>query len=439
MRRSLRFLAAVIVVALIPALPVNAGDSFQTPNVRVVAQHRYMGGTEIAFSGDLIFAGQNNARVRRGEFPGQGGIKIFRTTHRRFSRVGTLRCAGTDNDVVVVRPGIIAVAHHQSACNPATRSNGIFLADVSNPARPRVLGGVSIGSAHTLTVHPSGDYIYVNPGGLANGGGLEEIVDVRDPAAPFVESDYLPNMFGCHDLQFHPTEPLAYCAGLGEVQVWDVSDPIAPRTVHHVLNPAIQFAHNAVVSPGGRWLVVNDEAFGLHECDTDASLFGSLWIYDLSVPDLPIVAGRIAPPAVAGSAGGFGWIDEWCTAHNYNFLSDDVIASSWFTGGTRIHDISDPLMPVELATYRPADAIAYTAHWYGNRVYVNDAHRGMEVLEIDLPAPAAADASNAPPPPTGVDRTHELIPEELPARRPFKVPTLETTFYCVLPTPEVFD
>ena len=438
MRRSLGLLAGLIVVALVPAPSVNAADDFQTPNVRVVAKHRYSGGTEIAFSGDLVFAGQYNGRTERGEFPGQGGVKIFRTAGGRVTRVGSLRCPGTDNDVVVVRPGLIAVAHHQSACNPETKGNGIFLADVSNPARPRVLGGVSLGSAHTLTVHPSGDYIYVNPGGLANGGGLEEIVDVRDPAAPFVESDYLPSMFGCHDLQFHPTEPLAYCAGLGEVQVWDVSDPIAPKTVRNVLNPAIQFAHNALVSPGGKWLVVNDEAFGLHDCTSDASLFGSLWIYDLAVPDLPILAGRIAPPAVA-ETNGRGSIEEWCTAHNYNFLNDDVIASSWFAGGTRIHDISDPLMPIELATYRPADAIAYTAHWYGNRVYVNDAHRGMEVLEIDLPPRPTANAAAAPPPRIRVDRTDSLIPDRLPPRSAFTVPTLETTFYCVLPAPDVFE
>jgi len=435
-RQRIRFglLAALTAIALTPSGVLRADEADTTTrNVRVVAQYRYSGGTEIAFAGDLVFAGQMNGRVNRGEIPNQGGVKIFRNSGGRFSPVGSLDCPGTDNDVISVRPGIIAVAHHRSRCNPKTGGDGIFLADISRPSRPRVLGGVALRSAHTLTLHPSGKYIYVNPGGLANGGGLEVIVDVRDPRSPKLVAGYLPSPLGCHDLQFHPTKPLAYCAGLGEVQVWDVSDPIAPRTIQRVVNPAIQFAHNAVVSPGGTWLVVNDEAFGLHECASDSSLFGSLWIYDLTVPDLPILAGRIAPPAVPGSQGTQGWIDEWCTAHNYNFVSEDVVVSAWFTGGTRVHDISNPRQPVELATYRPADAIAYTAHWHQGKVYVNDSNRGMEVLEVGLP-PIAIRAARSSRPRPGVDLTDVLV-RDLPPRRAFTPPTLDTTFYCVLPPP----
>ena len=330
MRRVMSALLSTTAIGLLCASSpaIRAAEDVQTSNVRVLSHYRYTGGTEIAFAGDLVFAGQYNGRVSRGEFPGQGGVKIFRATGSGFPLVGSLRCPGTDNDVAVVRAGLIAVAHHQSTCNPATRGDGVFLADVSNPSRPRVLGGVAVASAHTLTVHPSGDYIYVNPGGLTNGEGFEAILDVRNARAPSVVATYRPNLFGCHDLQFHPSRPLAYCAGLGEVQVWDVSDPVAPRTIHSVANPAIQFAHNAVVSPGGTWLVVNDEAFGLHDCATEARLFGSLWIYDLRTPDLPLLAGRIAPPHVPESQGSFGWIDEWCTAHNYNFVSENVVASA---------------------------------------------------------------------------------------------------------------
>lgn len=386
MRSGSALLAAAALAAAI-VLPAAGEEPDRSPNVTVVASHPYLGAGEISFDGSLVIAGQIDGRTVRGETPTQGGIKVFDTSDGTLSLAGELPCPGNDNYTDVVRPGIVAVGHHQSRCNPVTRADGMFLLDVSDPARPAVIdgSGVRAVSSHTLSVHPSGRYVYVNPGGLANGNGFETVVDVSDPASVTVASSFRTSRIGCHDLGFHPTLPLAYCAGLGEVQVWDVTDPIAPVVVGRIVNPAIQFAHNALVSPDGTTLVIDDEAFAAHECLTGTSAFGSLWVYDLTVPTVPIPAGRIAPPASRGGVGTYvGWQDSWCTSHNYGFVpGTDIVVSSWYTGGTTLHDISNPALPVLVAWYRPADALAYSAYWHEGRVYVSDRNRGLEVLEVD--------------------------------------------------------
>ncbi len=86
------------------------------------------------------------------------------------------------------------------------------------------------------------------------------------------------------------------------------------------MNPAIQFPHNAVPSPDGKLLVINDEAFAAHECPTGTSVEGSLWACDITDPTMPVLAGRVAPPTSPATVNVAGGTNKWCTAHNYNFI-----------------------------------------------------------------------------------------------------------------------
>ena len=135
------------------------------------------------------------------------------------------------------------------------------------------------------------------------GGGVTSIVDISDVARPKVAATFKPSAAGCHDLQFLTagTRDLAFCAagGAGEVQTWDVSNPLAPAIIGRIVNPAIQFPHNAVPSPDGKLLVINDQAFAAHEGTTGTSAEGSLWTYDISDPTNPClpVASRRRPAA----------------------------------------------------------------------------------------------------------------------------------------------
>lgn len=379
------FISVLLVAAL--AAPA-AASSTATPNVEALSQIAYTGGTEIAWDGDYLYTGELNGHTGRDQIATKGGIHIFDVSQPAPVEVGFLACAGSDHDVVVVRPGLLAVAHHKSSCNPRTSGNGIYLVDVTDPTTPTVLGGVGVPSAHTLTPKPDSNLLYVHPGGLTVGGGVTSIVDVSDVARPKVAATFKPSAAGCHDLQFLAagTRDLAFCAsgGAGEVQTWDVSDPLAPKIIGRIVNPAIQFPHNAVPSPDGKLLVINDEAFAAHECATGTSVEGSLWTYDISDPAMPVLAGRVAPPTSRAAVNVAGGTEKWCTAHNYNFIPGTrTLAVSWFTGGTTIENLDNPLSPQRLAHYQPEDANAYTAHWYDGRVWVNDMNRGLETLRVE--------------------------------------------------------
>jgi hypothetical protein len=264
--------------------------------------------------------------------------------------------------------------------------------------------------------HPTRPYLYVLPGGLANGTNVPNqrvsptgIVNLENPHEPVYVRAFTHNAQGCHDLGFTHDGEYAYCAGLGEVQVWDISgDRIEqPQVVGTIVNPAIQFAHNVVVSPSGKYIAINDEAFGFHTCSGSAAdLYGSLWIYDISVPEVPVLAGRISPPDHPGDQG-FGtlydlpgeddpvingWADSWCAAHNYNWVpGTDIIVASWFAGGVTAHDISDPMNPDLIAHYMPHDGVMWSGHYYGGFVVTGDMRRGTEILDI----PELRDAEEA--------------------------------------------
>ena len=437
MRRAFFALLTVLALVAPPAQASVIGD------ISVVTRIEATGLTEIAALGDRVYVGELNGTTGRNQTNGKGGVHILDTSGAKPVEIDFLACDGSDSDVVVVREGLLAVAHHRSSCTSGfvagsitAQNNGIYLVDVSDEELgPQVLGSVRVPSAHTLTPMPGTNYIYVHPGGLAVGGGVTSIVDVANPAKPKVVGSFTPSAAGCHDLQFlkTATRSLAFCASgaAGEVQTWDVANPIAPVVIGRFVNPAIQFPHNAVPSPDGKYLVVNDEAFGVHECASGNGVLGALWVYDISVPEVPVPVSRIAPPVSPNPVNAAYGTDRWCTAHNYEFLAGTrYLVASWFTGGTTVEDLSDPFLPDRVSHYQPADADTYSARWHDGLVYTADMRRGIEVLAV-----TGIGGNSAPPPVVDRprrDRTAQLLPAGWVA--PVRVPhrALRTTGVCVL-------
>jgi hypothetical protein len=444
-------LALALTVSPLSAAPAPAsGDAATTGDVTLLERHEFLGGGEVDFDGRYAYVGQaslaQNLRRRNVMLEDStGGIRIIDLegevdtetgeTVGQFEEVGFLDCPGTDNYVRVMDPEVfnpedlstqyIVVSFHGNACtrdellssqrsaNGHGARNGIMIVDVTDRTDPQIVDVIGHYSAHTVMPHPTRPYIYILPGGTANGTDTQRlaptgIIDASDPENLVVVNDFEHNAQGCHDLGWTVEGDYAYCAGIGEVQVWDVrgeniEDPIV---VNSIVNPAIQFAHNAVVSPDNKYMLVNDEAFGFHTCSGEsADLYGSLWIYDISTPDLPILAGRISPPKHPDPNHRFGtlentpvqegWAQSWCAAHNYNFVpGTNVVVASWFAGGMTAHDISNPLSPELIADYQPADGVMWSAHYYGGFVVTGDMRRGTDI--VDIPALRAAEAAAAP-------------------------------------------
>jgi hypothetical protein len=370
-KRLLTVLAVAIVVGAL-TLPAPAAVD-KSNNISVVARFAYEEGTDIDFSGDLVYA------ARQGD---NGGVAIIDVSRSKPRQVGFVKCPGTQNDVAVVKPGLIALGFYSGSCGGG--ESGIRLIDVDNPKKPRFLDAIGFpDGTHTLTTYPGKPLIYSSPGGLGENGGTEHIVDVSNPNKIKVVGEYTPNLFGCHDISFGFSKKgkLAFCPGQQETEILDVSNPTKPELVAEI-PPNMEFPHSAVASPDGDLLVIGDESlFTAHECVTGKSPTGALYAYDISDPAHPILVGHQSSPR-GGSPIGTA-LTPWCTAHNFNFIPGTrKVVSSWYTGGTSVVDFEDPTSPTEIAHFRPDDAVTWSSYYYRGKIYASDIVRGLEILKL---------------------------------------------------------
>src|SRR5688500_2578355 len=232
--RKLITSVTLLALAIVGAVPASAGVD-KSKNMSLVGRFAYENKTQDFFSGgtDIDFSGKYIYAMQQGD---NGGVHIFKQTSGKPKKISFFPCPGEQNDVAVVKPGLLALGYHSTTCGGP--GAGVQLLDVSNPKKPRLQGSVNDlpGGTHTLTVYPGKPIIYASPGGLANGNGTEQIIDVSNPKKPKVAATFTPQRVGCHDLSFRITkkEQLAFCAGGGEAQIWDVSDPLKPTTIAHV-------------------------------------------------------------------------------------------------------------------------------------------------------------------------------------------------------------
>lgn len=385
------FLAAAVaalVVALVPA-PVTA-EIDQSDNVKRVRSYVYegvvyppqggddyfKGGTDMAFFGRFIYAMQQGA---------DGGVHIFKRTgtKRGHVKVGFVPCPGEQNDVEVIKRGLIAIGYHTSQCG--VTGGGIRLIDVSRPRKPVYLGSVTfpVGS-HTLTKYPGKPLIYSSPNGLGSTNGTETIIDVSDPKKPEIAATYANRANSCHDLTFYfdADKKLAFCPGSSRTEIWDVSNALEPVPIGEIVNPSISYHHSAVATYDGKYLVIGDENTFADECEGGTT--GALWVYDITDPTAPkpvsyFGIGRGQTPGSAGSDR-----ESYCTAHLYNFVPGTyVMVASWYAAGMNVIDFTDPANPVEIGHFFGSgdDYVNYwSAYWHKGRIYANDRTRGLDVF-----------------------------------------------------------
>ncbi len=394
--RFVRIAGAVTLLGLMLQPAANAAAN-KSKNVSVVAEVKYWGGSHLTFGDGYAYAGQWNGR---GERPEVGGVHIIDITGKP-REVGFYKCPGDDVDVAFVKPGVIAVGHHASVCNPFEDGEddaGLYLLDVSNPSKPEMLSQINlprdVGAVdrtgrqnHSITKYPGKPLIYTNPGGLpSNGQMITHMIDVSNPDKPKIAGDFRPPppSTGCHDFSFHFDKrgKFGICAGLGGTSIWDVSDPLNPTVITHIVNPLIQFAHYAVASADGKILAINDENVSANECVEEETPTGAVWFYDISDIESPQFISYFSPPRGGGPIGSFESPDGPCTSHDFNWADNRTVVMPWYTGGFSVIDVKDPAAPKETAYYQPDGGSTWSAHYYKGRIYTNDQLLGFAALEV---------------------------------------------------------
>jgi hypothetical protein len=199
---------------------------------------------------------------------------------------------------------------------------------------------------------------------------------------------------GCHDIGVYPAKHIAAAACIGESMIWDIKDPVHPKILSRIYNPAIMIHHSGAITWDGKYMVIGDEFAGsiTGECAGDQhSPSGAMWFYDISDPALPVLAGYYNVPrrSVPDSP------DESyiaCTTHNFNLLpmKDDgryIAAIAYRASGLSVVDFSDPANAKEIAYYLQTDKLPdpWAAYWYNGRIYTNDngSQLGLSVYEMD--------------------------------------------------------
>lgn len=259
---------------------------------------------------------------------------------------------------------------------------GVTIYDIGDPTEPTEVGFVPVHPVGSHNVYPDGSTLYVIRHAVPTDQGFQyvvEIWDVADAADPSRLATYDPTdetQGLVHDV--YVQDDLAYVAGFDAgLRVLDVSDPANPVEAGHWPDPT-DGAHYVQPMPDGDVTFVGDELFppddpgGIHALDTS----------DLSTIER---IGFVEPPEGPGLT----------TSHNFDVTANRLY-TSWYTGGVRVFDVTDPTDPAEIAAYNPDGSSFWTAVHHRSFVVGSDNARGSIALlhpDRGRRGPPAGDAS----------------------------------------------
>jgi hypothetical protein len=276
--------------------------------------------------------------------------------------------------------------------------SGLVVVDVSDPASPVERGFFETDyPIHNCDVVDGRAYLTGNDGER----NALVIVDVSDAGSDDpVElgrwslldvddgwGDVEGNRRTLHDVTVH--DGVAVCAHW-DAGTWlvDVADPAEPRVLGSVEVPepgdlSTAGPKPAVTAPGNHHyatrsdglLAVGKETFGVRvdddgdgEGDRTVGGPGGVDLWDVSDPRDPVRRATVAPPTSDDPTVG----GTWTTAHNLD-LAGGTLYTSWYRGGVKRHDVTDPANPIEESWWlAPAEASFWTA-----RAARTDGERGV--------------------------------------------------------------
>ncbi len=427
-RLLLVLMVSALALAVIPPVVAVAADQ-HSDNMKLLANWndggKYREGSDLAFWGDTAVLGK------------YGGMKLLDIANPADPKlVGSLDCAGSQNDVSVWRnlafisvDSPMASPACDSAAAPAAQTTaggaweGVRIIDISDRSNPKQINTVYTDcGSHTHTLVPdihhrdpftneadprvliySSSYPLGGQGTRCSYATQRKIsvveVPIQDPSRARVVSmpDVSPAI-GCHDITILQSRKLAAAACLTESQLWDISDPTRPVILSRIRNPQMQIHHSSAFSWDGNVLVLGDEKGGAAAAGGcmagGRAPTGAVWFYDISDPVRPEQKGWFVTPQNETST--------MCTAHNFNVVpvrSDKrILVTSWYHSGTHVIDFTDPSKPTQIGYYKATDGVRgnpWSSYWYNGSIFANNfdagyvpavpQSRGLDVLSIDHP------------------------------------------------------
>ena len=287
------------------------------------------------------------------------------------------------NSLAVV-DDILLVAYQ--VARPGLTPAGMGIYDLSNPEEPRRISFFDTSGPNSLGVHclwcVDGHYAHLSSGAADSNPTHPRdhqfymIVDISDPTRPTeVGRWWLPGTqkgdsvapptrhaefdtgFRPHNANVYPERPdRAYLGYIDAgVIILDISDMSRPRMVSQLdYHPPLTGMTHTVVPIFDRGLLVaSEEASYFEDCEDWPKL---VWILDGSEETNPVMLSSLPMDKqdFCGRSGRYG-------AHNIHenqpvptsFVSSNLVFCAFFNAGLRVHDISDPFRPEEIAYFVP--------------------------------------------------------------------------------------
>lgn len=184
-----------------------------------------------------------------------------------------------------------------------------------------------------------------------------------------------PTSPGCHDIGLDLEQDLAFCAGITETMIWDISDPRNPVIETIIRNPDVSIHHGAQVNQAGDVLLVQDEWLGAtganSGCLAPNQPSGTIWFYDISDPKNPQPKSYWSAPTPDPTS-------DFCTTHFFGTFEmtvageqRDMVVTSYYQHGVWVVDFTDPSAPTTHAFYEPDGANFWAAYPYRGRLYAS--------------------------------------------------------------------
>jgi len=431
MRRPL--VLAVTAALLVPVSGHAAppGPLAGAPNMKPVASLSWKGGTDlelVRIKGKryVVAGAQNN--YNKTSSPGLRVVNVDNPAKPKVT--GFLPCNTSQNDIQVRGTTAYLAVDFNAKYDMEERRDcwtqldtapktGVVVVDIANPARPTAVGFVPLATgAHNTTAHPTRPLLYVSESESLNPEADNTalpvyVIDVSKPRAPKLASTFTMGPGdSAHDITFNAKGTRAYAAsGFGGMTViLDTTNPLEPKVVSRVVDPAINFAHQADPTPDGKFLLVTDELAG-----AEGNLYcpgGGIHVWDISNEAAPVKVGAYYIPDSFPSADegprpnpvGAGPKIFRCTAHVMRISPDGkTLVMAWYSQGIQVLDLSGlPGASVGAAGTDAGVGIKRLAHWTTDGVdawsakmddrgyvFTGDTGRGMDVVKFDRKAAAA--------------------------------------------------
>jgi hypothetical protein len=397
--------------------------------------------SDLAFTGNLVFVGN---------YHGFNIYDI--EVARKPRLISSVVCPGGQGDMSVYRNLLIMSVEQtrgrvdcgiqgvQDAVS-GERMRGIRIFDISDLRNPRQVAVVQTcrGShTHTLVTDPDdGQNVYVYGSGTGAVRSAQELADCsgkdpkEDPNTALFSIDVIqiplaapekarivnrPRIFAdpatgavsglwqggnhgpgtqssrvtnqCHDITAFPELGLAAGACSGNGILLDISDPVNPVRLDHVVDASFAYWHSATFSNDGRKVVFTDEWGGgtRPRCRaTDPSNWGADAVFEIVDRKLRF-SGYYKMPAPQSEL-------ENCVAHNGSLVpvpGRDIMVQGWYQGGVSVFDFTDPANPVEIAFFDrgPVDEKQlitggyWSTYWYNGYIYGTEIARGIDIFRL---------------------------------------------------------